>query len=432
MKNITTVILAAGKSSRFKHKQSKIFQDLCGLSIIEHVFNIARRVSKNKVVFVCNEDNINDLKKKFQGCKFVIQKKYNGTAEAVLSAKKYLKNTNVLILFGDVPLISLSSIKRLINDFKKNKNRGSLIAFRTKEPFGYGRLKIKGKYVTKIIEEINTNTEEKNINLCNSGVMLCNSKILFNNFKRIEINKIKKEKYLPDIVDILYKNNTSFTYVLGHEDEMHGVNTIEDLIRIDKIFQNKIKKDIIKKGIIIYQPETVRFSFDTIIKKGTIIESHVIFKSGVNIKENVIIKSHSVIEKCNISENSSIGPSARIRPYTKIGKNVRIGNYVEVKNSTIGNFCSINHLSYIGDSILGKNVNVGAGSITCNFDGKKKNKTKIGDNVFIGSNSSLVAPLEIAKNVTIGAGSVITDNIPANSLALERSKTKILKKPRKK
>ncbi|MDC1296686.1 hypothetical protein N8X83_01350, partial [Alphaproteobacteria bacterium] len=177
---------------------------------------------------------------------------------------------------------------------------------------------------------------------------------------------------------------------------------------------------------------TSRLSYDTRINSGVIIEPHVIFKKGVKIEKNVIIKSHSVLEECKINTNSSIGPNSRIRPKSRIGKFVKIGNYVEIKNSNIGNNTSISHLSYIGDSIIGENVNIGAGTITCNYDGKKKNKTIIEKNVFIGSNCSLIAPLKIGLNATIGAGSVITKNIPSNHLALERSRLKIIKKKKKK
>jgi len=432
MKKITTVILAAGKSSRFNHIKSKIFQDLGGISIIEHVYLIAKKISNRNVIFVCNKNNIDQLKIKFPNAKFIIQNKQSGTADAILCVKKNLININVLILFGDIPLINLNSIKKLINNFYKNKSIGSMIAFKTDNPHSYGRVSVKKNLVTSIVEELDASKEEKKINLCNSGVMLCNANLLFKNIHLISRKNIKKEKYLPSIFSILHRKGLSFTFILGFEEEMLGVNTIENFINLDRIFQNKIKNKIIKNGVIMLQPETIRVSFDTKIKKGSIIEPCVIIKPGVLINENVIIKSHSVIEGCIINNNSSIGPSARIRPNSKIGKNVKIGNFVEIKNSTIKDNTSISHLSYIGDSELGNNVNIGAGTITCNYNGKKKNKTIIKNNVFVGSNSSLVAPITIGKNSTIGAGSVITTNIPENNLAIERSKIKIVRKHGKK
>ena len=432
MKKITTVILAAGNSSRFKHSKSKIFQDLSGSSVIEHVYKIAEKISKSEVIFVCNKKNIKDLKNNFPKAKFVIQHKQRGTADAISNVKNLLKNFNLLILFADAPLISLESIKKLIKNFYKNKSVGSMIAFKTKNPYGYGRVIINGNYVDAVVEELNASLKEKEIRLCNSGVMLCNSKLLFENIHKISNKNIKKEKYLPDIFSIFNKINKSFTYILGSEEEMLGINTIKNLIDLDIIFQRRIKNNIIEKGVIILQPDTVRVSCDTKIKKGSIIEPHVIIKPGVLIKENVIIKSHTVLEKCIIGKNSLIGPSARIRPISKIGVNVKIGNYVEIKNSNIGDNTSISHLSYIGDSIVGKNVNIGAGTITCNYNGKKKNKTFIENDVFIGSNTSLIAPLKIGARSTIGAGSVINLNIPKNHLAIERSEVKIFRKKIKK
>ena len=431
MKKITTVILAAGNSSRFRHPKSKIFQDLAGLPIIDHVYRIANKISPKNVIFVCNKNNIEDLKNKFLNAKFVIQNQQRGTADAISSAEKYLKDSNILILFADVPLITLGSIKRLIKNFYKNNSRGSMIAFKAKNSYGYGRVKIQKNFVTSVVEELNASESEKKINLCNSGVMLCNSRSLFNNINKISNNNIKKEKYLPDIFSIFNNLNLSFSYVLGSEDEMLGVNTMQDLINLETIFQKKIKDKIIKGGVILQNPESIHLSYDTVIKRGSNIEPFVFIKAGVSIKNNVSIKSHSILERCKINSFSLIGPSARIRPHTKIGKNVKIGNFVEVKNSIIGDSTSISHLSYIGDSKLGKYINIGAGTITCNYDGSRKNRTIINDNVFVGSNCSLVAPITIGKNSTIGAGSVITKNIPKNHLALERTEIRILKKHRK-
>jgi bifunctional UDP-N-acetylglucosamine pyrophosphorylase/glucosamine-1-phosphate N-acetyltransferase len=303
-----------------------------------------------------------------------------------------------------------------------------MIAFKTNKPHGYGRLKVSKNKIISVIEELNTTRKEKEINLCNSGVILCSSKLLFQNIHKIDNKNIKKEKYLPDIFSIFNKINKSFTFIICLEEEMLGINKISDLLILDKIFQDKLKDKLISAGVIIYQPNTIRLSHDTVIKKGSIIEPFVVIKNGVKIKENVIIKSHTILEGCVIDTNSSVGPSARIRPNTSIGKSVKIGNFVEIKNSNIGHKTSISHLSYVGDTKIGQNVNIGAGTITCNYNGKKKNKTFIADNVFVGSNCSLVAPIRIGKNSTIGAGSVITKNIPENCLAIERSMIKIHKK----
>ena len=213
---------------------------------------------------------------------------------------------------------------------------------------------------------------------------------------------------------------------------MLGVNTLDDFNNIDLMFQKRLRRDLINNGVKILDPKTVRISYDTKIGRDSIIEPFVYLKEGVEIKSEVVIKSHTVLEGSKIGKGSIIGPFARIRLTTIIGENVKVGNFVEIKNSTIGNKSSISHLSYIGDSQLGKNINIGAGTITCNYDGKNKNKTIIEYNVFIGSNSSLVAPLKICKNSKTGAGSVITRNIPPNSLVVGHDRIVIPKKNKEK
>ncbi len=428
MSKISTVILAAGKSTRFKSSKSKLFESLGGLPVILHITKIANQISGKDVIVVCNKNNIKEFKKIVSNCKFVIQKKQKGTADALLSAKPFLKKNNFLVLFGDAPLITLKSIKKLLINFKKNNKSGSMIAFSSEDPTGYGRLKIKNNKVIKVIEEINANVEEKKIKLCNSGVMVANYNNFFKNLKNIKTHKIKKEKYLPDIFEISANENLSFSYIICPEEEMVGINTLEDFVKVDQYFQAHLINKFLKNGVLIENPKSCRFSYDTSLQKDVKIESNVVIKTAVKILKGAVIKSHSYIEGALINQNAIVGPNARIRPKSIVSKKVKIGNYVEIKNSYIGAFSSIAHLSYIGDSIIGKHVNIGAGTITCNFDGKNKHKTVIKDGAFIGSNSSLIAPITINKKAKIGAGSVINKDIPAKNLALERSKLKIIKK----
>jgi bifunctional UDP-N-acetylglucosamine pyrophosphorylase/glucosamine-1-phosphate N-acetyltransferase len=262
--------------------------------------------------------------------------------------------------------------------------------------------------------------------------MLCKYELLFSFINKISNKNRKREKYLPDIFAICYLNKKSFQYIQCKEEEMLGINTLDDFNKIDEIYQNLLKKNLIEKGVNIINPKTVRISYDTQVGNHSTIESFVFIKNGVKIKNQVIVKSHSVIESSIIGKGSSIGPFARLRPGSVIGENVKIGNFVEIKNSKIGNKSTIAHLSYIGDSQLGKNINIGAGTITCNYDGKKKSKTIIEDKVFIGSNTSLVAPLKIGRNSKTGAGSIITRNIPSNSLVVGHDKLVFANKTRKK
>ena len=241
----------------------------------------------------------------------------------------------------------------------------------------------------------------------------------------------QKERFLTDICKIAYNEKKPFRFINCKEFEVSGINSPKQLIDLDLKLQESIKDKLIKKGVVLISPNTIRIGYNSKIEKGVVIEQNVMIKNGVKIKSGTKILSGTYLEDCNIGENCIIGPHARIRPGTQIHNNVKVGNFVEIKNSKIGNFSSISHLSYIGDSSIGKNVNIGAGTITCNYDGIKKNKTYIADNVFVGSNTSLIAPIKINKNAKIGAGSVITRDIPKNSLALERSKLSIKKKIKK-
>ena len=424
MKNITIVILAAGRSTRFISSKSKLTHDLAGLPIVSHVYNTAQKISGKSVVVVCNKNNYAELNSLLSGCKLVIQKFQKGTADAIEVARPHIKTENFIILFGDVPLVTDTSLKKLIGNFKKY-NTGSMILFKSSNPYGYGRVVLEKNKVVKVVEEIHTTKSEKLIELCNSGIMLVNKSIFFKNVKLIKFSKIKKEKYLTDLFEIYFKKNIPFSFSLSSEEEMTGINNLFDFNKADYVLQKRLINKFINQGVLIKKPESCYFSYDTKIEKKVVIEPNVSIRQNVLIKSGTIIKSFSDLEGVVVKENCTIGPHARIRPNSKIEKNCKIGNYVEVKNSIIGSKTSISHLSYVGDSKVGSEVNIGAGCITCNYDGLKKNKTYIGNKSFIGSNSSIIAPVKIGNNVTIGAGSVINKDIPNNKLAIRRSNLKI-------
>ena len=424
MKNITIVILAAGRSTRFISSKSKLTHDLAGLPIVSHVYNTAQKISGKSVIVVCNKNNYAELNSLLSGCKLVIQKFQKGTADAIEVARPHIKTENFIILFGDVPLVTDTSLKKLIGNFKKY-NTGSMILFKSSNPYGYGRVVLEKNKVVKVVEEIHTTKSEKLIELCNSGIMLVNKSIFFKNVKLIKFSKIKKEKYLTDLFEIYFKKNIPFSFSLSSEEEMTGINNLFDFNKADYVLQKRLINKFINQGVLIKKPESCYFSYDTKIEKKVVIEPNVSIRQNVLIKSGTIIKSFSDLEGVVVKENCTIGPHARIRPNSKIEKNCKIGNYVEVKNSIIGSKTSISHLSYVGDSKVGSEVNIGAGCITCNYDGLKKNKTYIGNKSFIGSNSSIIAPVKIGNNVTIGAGSVINKDIPNNKLAIRRSNLKI-------
>ncbi|MBI66036.1 MAG: UDP-N-acetylglucosamine diphosphorylase/glucosamine-1-phosphate N-acetyltransferase [Candidatus Marinimicrobia bacterium] len=423
MNNITTVILAAGKSTRFISSDSKLTHDLAGLPIVSHVYNTAKKISGKNIIVVCNKDNRDELSSFLKNCKFVIQKNPKGTADAIETAKPFIKTKTFIILFGDVPLITDSSLKKLIKSFKNKV--GSMILFKSFDPYGYGRVILEKNKVVKVVEEIHTSKSEKLIDLCNSGIMLVNKSIFFKLIKLIKFSKIKKERYLTDIFEIYFKKNIPFTFTHASEDEMSGINNLFDYNKVDRLLQKRLVTKFLNNGVLIKNPETCYFSYDTKIEKKVIIEPNVTIRNAVSIKSGSVIKNFSDLEGVLIRENCSIGPHARLRSKSIIQKNCKIGNYVEIKNSNVGSLTSISHLSYVGDSKIGNKVNIGAGCITCNYDGVKKNKTVIGNNSFIGSNTSLIAPLKIGNNVKIAAGSVINKDIPSNKLAIRRPKLKI-------
>ena len=424
MKNITTVILAAGRSTRFISNKSKLTHDLAGLPIVCHVFNTAKKISGKNIVVVCNKDNFKELDFLLSDCKLIIQKSQNGTADALETAKQHVKTKNFIILFGDVPLVTNKTLNKLVKNFKQN-NIASMVLFESINPHGYGRVVLKNKKVVKVVEEIHTSKSEKLINQCNSGVMIVNKSIFYKNIKNIQFSKIKKEKYLTDIFEIYFNKRIPFNICSSSEEEMTGINNLSDFNKADTVLQKRLINQFINKGVLIKRPETCYFSYDTKIEKKVIIEPNVIIRKNVFIKKGSIIKSYSDLEGVIIKDNCSIGPHARIRATSKIEKNCKIGNYVEIKNSTIGSDTSIGHLAYVGDANIGNKVNIGAGCVTCNYDGVKKNKTYIGNKSFVGSNTSLIAPVKIGKNAKIGAGSVINKDIPNNKLAVRRSNLKI-------
>ena len=429
MKKISFVILAAGKSRRMMSLKSKVLHELGDKVLLDYAWDIAVQNSTSDIFFVCSPQVKQYVNKNYKKAKTVIQKNQLGTAHAVECANKYISKNkhDVVVLFGDVPLIKNSTIKKLIKFIRKSKSIGTIVSFRSDKPFGYGRIISENQYVKSVVEESDTNYEQKKINLCNSGILICDSKYLFETIKKISNKNNQKERFLTDICKIAYNEKKPFSYINCDEIEVLGVNSHLQLTSLEEKFQNIYKNKLIKNGVHLIRPETITISHDTKIAKNVVIEPNTIIKSGVKIADSTKILGGSYLENCKIGKKCKVGPYARIRPNTILNDYVKVGNYVEIKNSKIGKFSSIAHLSYIGDAEIGNNVNIGAGTITCNYDGTKKNRTIIKKNVFIGSNCSLIAPLKIKQNSIIGAGSVVDKDVPPNSLALERSKL-VLKK----
>jgi bifunctional UDP-N-acetylglucosamine pyrophosphorylase/glucosamine-1-phosphate N-acetyltransferase len=409
---ITAIILAAGKGTRMKSTIPKVLHKISGREMLSYVIDSVMQAGINNLIVVAG-DNFNKIKEFIKGkykknIKIIRQRPLLGTGHAVACVirSKLPLNPFILILNGDVPLIKSDTLTQIINMFTKSRCDGIIAVSKVKNPDGYGRVKTDSNgNIIRIIEEKDANQDEKRINLINGGLYLFKKQILIENIFKIKKNKLKNEYYLTDVVDIIVKSGGIIKPFIINETELSGINDRKQLAEVEEINNKKILEKLAKNGITIKDFNTVFIEDSVTIGKDTVIEPFTVIKGPAKIGPF-----------CNI------GPFTHIRPDTIIGKNCKIGNYVEIKKSEIGDNVNIAHLSYIGDAIIESGTNIGAGTITANYDGRKKNKTYIGKNVYVGSDVVFVAPVKIGDNAVIGAGSVITEDVPANSLAIARQR----------
>lgn len=446
---LSTIILSAGKGTRMKSDLPKVMHKVASRTMLDLVIDTAKNIAAQDITIVISEDLLPFCEKiRLQHSQikidFVVQNERKGTAHAVLCALQKFEELNkklskkVLILYGDTPLISASTLQLMLE--KLEKNDLCVLGFEEKDENSYGKLVIdENGFLKKIVESKDANDSEKLISLCNSGVIAVSGEHIFDLISKVENQNAANEFYLTDIVKIANEFGLKCNFIKTNSDEVLGVNSRIELAKIEKIMQQRLRQKMMENGVSLVDPESVFFAFDTEIGNDTIIQPYNVFGPKVKIASKVEIKSFCDIEGAKISSNAVIGPFARIRPETKIAENVRIGNFVEIKKSDLHKGSKVNHLSYIGDSEIGESSNIGAGTITCNYDGFAKHKTKIGKNVFIGSNSALIAPLEIGDEAIIAAGSTITKNVEAFDLAIARgrqtnlpSKSKSIRKEKSK
>ena len=423
--NLSVVILSAGKGTRMKSNISKPLHKIGNLEMINHVINTAKKLNSNEIIIVVSEENIEQIKKNVDdNIKFVLQKNRNGTAGAAKLTLPLLNKNNdkVLIMCADTPLINYETYEKMV----QTDNDVVVLGFNTSNISNkYGRLVVNNNgELEKIVEFKDATEEERKNPLCNAGLMVIKTALIDNFINKIDNNNASGEYYLTDVVAIAKNENYKIGYAIAEENEVMGINSRDQLAEAEKLFQDKKRLEFMKNGVTLINPESVYFSYDTEIENDVIIEPNVVFMEGVKIHSNVEIKSFSYLEKCEIKTGAVVGPFARIRPETIIEKNAKIGNFCEIKKSTIGEGTKVNHLTYIGDTTVGKNTNIGAGTITCNYDGYSKFKTKIGNNCFIGSNTIMVAPIEIGNDALTGAGSIITKNVEEKSIAITRAEQK--------
>jgi bifunctional UDP-N-acetylglucosamine pyrophosphorylase/glucosamine-1-phosphate N-acetyltransferase len=421
---LNVVILAAGKGTRMKSGQPKVLHLLSGKPLLQHVIEVAQSISPQRIFIVYGHEGEN-IKKAFSAfsVQWVSQEKQNGTAHAVMQVLPHLNNPEekVLILYGDMPLISSETLKQFIESLG-NAELGLLTTF-VKNPQGFGRiLRNKKQAVIKIVEEKELTSAQKKIKEINAGVYLTKIKYLKQWLTEISPHNAQKEYYLTDIVQ---ENIRISDMVVENAYEVYGVNDLQQLYKLECYHQKQLAKQLRLSGVAV--GKNVFFEGNIDIAPGSSIGAGCILKN-VKIARNVQIRPYCIIEGSVIEEGCVIGPFARLRPETHLHENVHIGNFVEVKKSHIGMDSKIPHLSYVGDTIMGEKVNFGAGAIVCNYDGANKHQTIIENNVFIGSDTQLVAPITIEEGAYIGTGSTITKSAPANKLTLGRARQKTIER----
>jgi len=426
--NRAAIILAAGKSSRMRSVKSKVLHPVGQRPLIEWVGALAESAGVSRTVCVVGEGN-QDVRAAAEklGFEIAIQEPQLGTAHAVDAAREALGDFEgqVVVLYADTPLIEA---KTLSNVFERLEDKADLVVmgFEAEDPAAYGRLIMNAdESLGAIIEARECTPEQLEVTLCNSGVMAGDCKTLFKAISHVDNKNNKGEYYLTDVVEILNKDGKRSEVVVADESEVLGVNDRTDLAQAEAAFQHIMRSAALKNGVSLKHPETVFFAHDTVIEPDVTIDANVVFGPGAIIRSHAVIHSFCHIEGTEIGEKAQIGPFARLRPGTNLGEGTKVGNFVETKKTTLGKGSKINHLSYIGDAEVGEGVNIGAGTITCNYDGYDKHKTTIKDGAFIGTNSSLVAPVTIGSGAYLGSGGVITDDVPDNALAVARSKQSV-------
>jgi len=351
-----------------------------------------------------------------------VQPERKGTADAVLAAGEALKKHkgDVLVLYADTPLLTAPTLKRVL-DCLDDGAGVAVLGFEARDPSGYGRLLLDGPWLKGIREEKDASADEQQLTLCNSGVMAFRLDDLVGVLKRIGNSNAKGEFYLTDAIDVAGRDGVGAAAVVCTEDEVMGVNAREQLAAAEAVFQHRARLAAMRGGATLIAPETVWFSWDTKVGRDVVIEPNVFLGPGVVIEDAAEIKANTYVERSRIGPGARVGPFARLRPGADVGAGARVGNFVELKNVRLREGAKANHLSYLGDGEVGAGANIGAGTIFCNYDGFLKHRTEIGDGAFVGSNSSLVAPVKIGAGAYIGSGSVITKNVAADALALSRA-----------
>ena len=439
--NIHTIILAAGEGTRMHSNRAKSLQTVGGTSMLEKICRTAGKISKDITLIVgFDKESIINEANTFTDLNITtsLQPKPIGTGDAVkCGLDKVNPGSKVLVLYGDVPLIKKATLDNLIAESSEG---ASILTTTLDDPFGYGRVKkTESGFATEIIEEKDADSNEKKIKEVFTGVLCAEKELLETSLKEVTNNNAANEFYLTDIVSIMSSKGVNINTCISSNEEVQGANNKKELEKLESIYRSMKTEDLFNQGITIVDAKRldvrgeVKAGKDCLIDVNVILEGDITLGNNVSIGPNTILKdveigdgskieAFSHIVNARIGDNCSIGPYARLREGSRIEDSGKVGNFVETKNSTLGSGSKANHFTYLGDTTVGIKTNIGAGTITCNYDGKDKHKTIIGDNSFIGSNSSLVAPVKIGNNATIAAGSTITKDVPSDALGVGRAK----------
>lgn len=425
-RSLLVVVLAAGEGTRMASRLPKVLHAIAGRSMLHHVLETTRAAGATRVAVVVGpgrEDVATEARRVRPDAQVFVQDERLGTAHAVLAARAALEHPadDVLVLYADTPLLRPETLARLRAPLADGA-AVAVLGFRPADPTGYGRLLTDGADLIAIREEKDATPQERAITFSNAGVMALRGDVALSLLSAIGNANAKGEYYLTDAVEVARSAGHFAVAAEAAEDEVAGVNSRLQLAQAEAILQQRLRAAAMAGGATLVAPETVFFAADTKLGRDVIVEPNVVFGPGVTVEDDVVIHAFCHLEGAHLEAGVSIGPYARLRPGTRLGAGVRIGNFVETKAAHIEAGAKVNHLSYVGDSHVGAGANIGAGTITCNYDGFSKHRTEIGAGAFIGTNSSLVAPVSIGAGAYIGSGSVITDDVPADALALGRGR----------
>ncbi|MBV1897333.1 MAG: bifunctional UDP-N-acetylglucosamine diphosphorylase/glucosamine-1-phosphate N-acetyltransferase GlmU [Rhodobacteraceae bacterium] len=422
------VILAAGKGTRMKSDLPKVLHPIAQAPMLVHAMRAGAVLDPERTIIVAGHgaEQVTKAAQDFdEAAEIVLQNEQNGTAHAVNQARESLSGFegDVVVLYGDTPFVQPDTIKRMLA--ARATHDLVILGFEAADPARYGRLVVTNESLEKIVEYKDATKAERELTLCNSGLVACDAGLLFELISQIKDDNASGEYYLTDIVELARAAGHSTSAVTCDESETLGVNSRADLATADAVFQKRARGELLDNGVTLMDPDTVYLAFDTYVGRDALIEPNVVFGPGVTVESGATIRAFSHLEGCHVSRGAIVGPYARLRPGAELSEDVRIGNFVEIKNAEIAEGAKVNHLSYIGDATIGAKSNIGAGTITCNYDGVMKHQTTIGQGVFVGSNTMLVAPVTLGDESMTASGSVITKNVEDGALAIARAPLKI-------